>query len=85
MTLKFSARLVQSSAGKISSISLPERAKKQLIYNETTVLIGILLFGNVSAVDISDYAPPGESYVSFQKDAIADSEMIFNARNLEFE
>lgn len=79
------ARLVQSSAGKLSSISLPDRAKKQLIYDENTLLIGILLLGELSAVDISDFAPPGESYVAFQNDAIADSQMIFNARNLEFE
>ena len=82
----FLAILVQSCAGKFSGISIPARACKQLpnLENEAN-LIGLLFNGSVSAVELSDFVKPGEAFSSFQNDAKADSDLLFNSRNLVFE
>lgn len=82
----FSAILVQSCAGKFSGISIPARARKQLpdLENEPH-LIGLLFYGSVSAVELSDFVTPGAAFSSFQNDAKADSDLLFNSRNLVFE
>ena len=82
----FSAILVQSCAGKFSGISIPARARKQLpdLENEAH-LIGLLFYGSVSAVELSDFVTPGAAFSSFQNDAKADSDLLFNSRNLVFE
>lgn len=76
--------LVQSSAGKLSSLLLPERAKKQLSY-QNGYLIGLLFKGHISAIDYSKFADPGQSYVSFQQEAKVDSELFFNSANKQFQ
>jgi len=80
------AILVQSCAGKFSGISIPTRARKQLpdLENEAH-LIGLLFYGSVSAVELSDFVTPGAAFSSFQNDAKADSDLLFNSRNLVFE
>jgi len=78
------AVLVQSSAGKISSVALPERAKKQL-YGTDGILIGLLFQGQISAIDYSMFADPGQSYVSFQSEAQSDAEVFFTAANQTFD
>lgn len=80
------AILVQSCAGKFSGISIPARARKQLpdLENEAH-LIGLLFYGSVSAVELSDFVTPGAAFSSFQNDAKADSDLLFNSRNLFFE
>jgi len=70
------ALLLQSNAGKLNSISLPERAKKQL-YDTNGTLIGLLFQGNLSAIDYSAFADPGQSYFSFHHEAKSDSETFF--------
>lgn len=46
--------------------------------------VGLLLHGNLSAVDLSDYVPAGESYVTFDT-AKEDSNTLFSARNVTFD
>ena len=76
--------MVRSSAGKLSSILLPERAKKQL-YDLDGTLIGLLFQGQISAIDYSMFADPGQSYVSFQTEAKLDAEKYFTAANQTFD
>ena len=63
---------------------MPERARKQMPRGDLVNCVGLLLHGSLSAVDLSDYVPAGESYVTFDT-AKEDSNTLFSARNVTFD
>lgn len=72
------AKLLRSTAGKFSSLSLPQRAQKTLQSIENEQIIVLIFRGPLSATDLSSFAEPGCSYFSFGNEARAEYDAFFN-------
>lgn len=46
--------------------------------------VGLLLHGALSAVDLAEFVPAGEAYVTFDQ-ARTDADTLMNARNVTFD
>ena len=69
---------MKSVSRKSTNAVLPERAQKSLIREDSSSLIGLFFRGSISAVDYSAYAAPGQSYLSFNREAENDVDLFFS-------
>ncbi|CBY10133.1 unnamed protein product [Oikopleura dioica] len=72
-------KLIRSTAGKLSPVSLPSRAQKSLQLSEGSQIV-ILVFESekLLATEISSEAAPGCSYFSLAEEAQSDYDNFFN-------
>ncbi|CAG5089995.1 Oidioi.mRNA.OKI2018_I69.PAR.g12427.t1.cds [Oikopleura dioica] len=76
-TLK-KAKLIRSTAGKLSPLSLPTRAQKSLQLSEGSQIVILIFEGQLLATEISSEAEPGCSFFAFGDEARTEYDNFFN-------